>query len=361
MSFYSADLLQQSDNRLTTGDFDHLARPPSGRGHNYETINVSDKAIAFLGDQYRSGDSWHIQELTVNVQHDPSNSTDGLIRGIKRRILTSLVGDESQEGYVENHELTSQRPLKKARKVPPAGLWIRQELDSSNRPSSKCPSFRDRIIRGFLRPRKAGTPPEPAAKKVTTTCQSPCDGAVIQRHNVRPDENILGPALPLALLAALIARNVSLVTIQHLLQRMQRDPLFPVVSFVIGCWLMKLYSTIQRQAPGGLSGDCVWFEDVYQIRVKIPLECLADANMLVGFFESHYRNTSAEQFVIDKQYNLFLGDRNGTPSSIEEICSAKDVKDVFMAMLYRVSFDSCLNCSNKISPFRFLSEGLQRW
>lgn len=338
-----------------------MASLARARGHKYGTINVSDTAIALLGDQYRSGDSWHIEELTVNVQHNANNSVDGLLRGVKRRLLTSVLGEETQEIISGRCELQSQRPSKRRTRIPSAKVWIRQDLESSDSSSSRSSILCNKIVRGFLRPRRICPSTKPTTRSVDVAPETPSNGATVQSSEHRLTKNALDPTLPLALLAGLVARNASLNSIQLFLQRMQRDPLFPLVTAVVGYWLMSLYSAIQRQSPSELSGDCIWFEDVYKIRVKIPLACLADADMLMGFFKSHYRNTSAEQFVIDKQYNLFSGNRNGTPTTIEEICSTADEKDIFMAMLYRVSFDSCLNCSNKISPNKFLSEGLQRW
>lgn len=100
---------------------------------------------------------------------------------------------------------------------------------------------------------------------------------------------------------------------------------------------MNLYNSVRGRSLSEMSGDCVWFEDVYQMRVKIPIACLADSEMLSSFFSSHYRCTSAEHFIADRQYNLFAGGRDGTPTTIEELCLTVGVKEIFMAMLYRAS------------------------
>jgi len=164
--------------------------------------------------------------------------------------------------------------------------------------------------------------------------------------------------LPTALLVVLACRSTSVDELCHILSKMQHDPLFPVLTAVVG-WCLRIFfvrSAVQR-GPSQLSGDCVVFEDVYRIQRSVPVAYLADSEILEAFFRSHYRGSSAQRYIEEKQYTLMI---EGGYVILTELCARpyRCGGRMAMAVMYRASSHSCLTCTNRLEvmPAKRLSK-----
>lgn len=150
-----------------------------------------------------------------------------------------------------------------------------------------------------------------------------------------------------ALCAALACRHVSSHAILTLLSQIQRDPMFPWLTLLVGYWI----SCCLRNPLSELSGDCVVFEDVFNICRDVPLTYFASVHILSGFFRTHYQGTSAEYLVETRQYTLLSGRYCYSDIyDLESICSGLPVSGRFllMAARYKASKPRCLGCTNKL-------------
>ena len=165
----------------------------------------------------------------------------------------------------------------------------------------------------------------------------------------------LNTAVPIAIATILFCRNVSLEALCKTLAQAWSDPVFPLVTGITGYWLSCLLQCASlRWRPSELGSETTTFDDIYGIRREIPRSYLDSEEVLLGFFAAHYKGTSAQNLVADKQYNLMTEGRSRWPLSLTTLCYETRMGSwpgiMFMSLRYRASSSTCLDCTNRLAP-----------
>lgn len=252
-------------------------------GHSYGTTTLLGQASAVLGNSYKGGDAFNIQNATFLLCDTSRNSSLG-------------------ENTVEKSLATS---------------------------------------KGYAR----------EGANIGVLSSSPADrhSLAIPNNSFSTQEITVVAALVCGILAY---RNVSPAALLQAIAPIQNDPLLPLLTAALGYWLSNLlHRSPYKTSTTELNGDCIWFEDVYQRRRKVPLTYLEGEHILQGFFRTHYGNSSAVHHIEDQQYNLKIRDRHTHLTTLSALCTSRRLGHdtlVVMSVVFRAKSALCLDCTNKL-------------
>lgn len=161
--------------------------------------------------------------------------------------------------------------------------------------------------------------------------------------------------------AFLASRHMNPVAALNLCLRIYRDSIFPLLAMIVGVCLSQQLLRQSIRPLTEISGDTVTFEDVFGLRMDLPLSYFASPYVLSGFFKAHYEGTSAEELILNGRYSPLPG-RYAYKGlySLTSICSDKLSKGllIVMAIRYHASQPRCLECMNRLEKD---SKGGYRW
>lgn len=160
------------------------------------------------------------------------------------------------------------------------------------------------------------------------------------------------------LLAVITSRHASPTELVKYFSNMHRDPLFPILSVVVGYWISTIVNRSISSPPSELKGDCVDFEDVFRGARKVPLSYFASVDILEGFFRSHYRGSSVEHLIESRQYSITVRRHDNKPLNLARTCGTLPLpsKSLVMAIRRHAAHARCLDCLNPIRQHSWRSK-----
>lgn len=334
------------------------------QANSYGSITISDNASAFLGNDYST--TYHINEAVLTLGND--DQLRELLKACmsERNIHTIDTPQAARHAPLLRDLSSGQRGVSGARadclskstvsdqhrgqtrpRLLNSGIGLRQLL--SNAVAHSTINHDDA---GHAAHRCEGSPASlthtwpTLAHNTAADVQSRATGNIERPSPAAASLDLLQLALPTALLVVLACRSTSVDELCHILSKIQHDPLFPALTAVVG-WCLRTFfvrSALQR-GPSQFTGDCMMFEDVYRIQRSVPAAYLADPEILEGFFRSHYRGSSAQRYIEEKQYTLMIRGRYVT---LTEFCAYPHPCGgrLAMAVMLRAYSYSCPRCTN---------------
>ncbi|KAK5945408.1 hypothetical protein PMZ80_002613 [Knufia obscura] len=319
----------------------------------YGPTTISDHAHVVVGNKYNGlGDTYQINQATIFVTESPQYAYHTTSRGVKRRYADVAAEDDRD---FQPYSLADETE-------DPAKACIGYKNKKVKLLNNGC-RFCQRVLNAVTVPQRTSASAPQISSTVADDDYEMADAQLVSNDETshahtdtrRPfterSRKLIELAVPAAMVSFLACRSTNIEAILNLARQLREDALFPVTTAILASWLTAILSrsTISRSISE-LTSDCVWLEDVYRTRRKLPLAYFAYEETLQAFFSAHYKGSTAETLVADGQFNLMLKTRNGQPRSLAELCTSKIPIDssLFMAVLYRVGSPNCLECLNKL-------------
>ncbi|KAK6374176.1 hypothetical protein LTR64_002283 [Lithohypha guttulata] len=143
--------------------------------------------------------------------------------------------------------------------------------------------------------------------------------------------------------------------LKTLLDRIKDEKLFVFTSLLLAAALTNtLHSAKSLRSLTEFSGDSFVFEDMYAREMSVPLMILQGHETLRAFLLDRYRGSNAESFVVEGNYNITIGRRDGPTFGQEYLdspVSFRSVKRLILAVQWRQIVRRCPDCNHELKIY----------